>query len=289
MYGSAGNERGSDKVVLATYREIAERFGLHSGPDAGRMRAKRGGWPHEPQNHPMDPVRVRVPREAWDEPGRARSYGNKGADSRERSRGNKTEQGAGDLAELREALARQEATTEALRSSTARLEVERAGLLEDASQARQEAREARALAERRGEEVAELRERLARQEALQPLVERLQADRDAVTAKLASVYQEAQEARQMADGRAVELADTRERAGRAEGEAEGLRAALRTAEAQTASLQADVARERATAQALLQAEAAERQVAEEARAELAAWRQGGPLTRALRAFFRRGL
>jgi hypothetical protein len=42
-------------------------------------------------------------------------------------------------------------------------------------------------------------------------------------------------------------------------------------------------RERSTAQALLQAEAAE-----EARAELAAWTAGGPLTRALRGFFRRG-
>ncbi len=283
MGGSVENERGSNEVVLATYREISGRFGLHSGPDAGRMKAKRAGWPHEAQNHPMDPVRVRVPRSAWDEPRQARSYGNKGTDSRERAGTNKPEHGSG---ELREALARQEATAEALRSSLARLEAERAGLLEDASQARQEAREARALAERRGEEVAELRERLARQEALQPLVERLQADRDAVTAELASVYQEAQEARALADRRVVELVDTRERAGRAEGE--GLRTALRTAEVQTAALQADVARERATAQALLQAEAAERQVAEAAREELAAWRQGGPLTRALRAFFRRG-
>jgi hypothetical protein len=81
--------------------------------------------------------------------------------------------------------------------------------------------------------------------------------------------------------------EDRGRAERAEGEAEGLRTALRMAEAQAASLQADIARERATAQALLQAKAAERQAAEAAQAELAAWTEGGPLTRMLRAFFRR--
>jgi hypothetical protein len=83
-----------------------------------------------------------------------------------------------------------------------------------------------------------------------------------------------------AEAAAAVVPDLRERAARAEGEVEGLRAALRAAEALAA-------RERATAQALLQAEATERQAAEMARAQLAAWTAGGPLTRALRAFFRR--
>jgi hypothetical protein len=83
------------------------------------------------------------------------------------------------------------------------------------------------------------------------------------------------------------LADQQERAAHAEGEAEGLLEALRIAEAQAAVLQTDVDRERTTAQVLMQAEVAERQAAETARAELSAWTAGRPLTRALRAFFRR--
>ena len=51
--------------VVATYREIASHFGL-KGPDQGRTKAKRAGWPTEPQNHPADPVRVRVPAEVWE-------------------------------------------------------------------------------------------------------------------------------------------------------------------------------------------------------------------------------
>jgi hypothetical protein len=92
------------------------------------------------------------------------------------------------------------------------------------------------------------------------------------------------EARILLDHHAADLAEQRERAGRAD----GLQSASRAAEAHAATLQAEAARERAVAQALLQAEAAERQAAETARAELAAWTAGGPLTRALRAFFRRG-
>ena len=53
-------------TVLATYRQIAEHFQLLSGPDAGRKKATRAGWPVEPQNHPLDPVHVRVPRDVWD-------------------------------------------------------------------------------------------------------------------------------------------------------------------------------------------------------------------------------
>jgi chromosome segregation ATPase len=52
--------------VLATYREIASRFGL-GGPNAARTKVKRAGWKAEPSNHPADPLRVRVPRDAWDQ------------------------------------------------------------------------------------------------------------------------------------------------------------------------------------------------------------------------------
>jgi hypothetical protein len=58
-------------AVITTYREIAEHFGLN-GPEKGRQKAKRSGWPAEPQNHPADPVRVRVPQDAWDEAPRSR-------------------------------------------------------------------------------------------------------------------------------------------------------------------------------------------------------------------------
>jgi chromosome segregation ATPase len=265
-----------ERVRWLTYAEAGQLLGVKG--DSVRRHAMRAKWKRQQGNEGK--ALVAVPLDILADVAGDKSAPDKAPDIR------------GDVARgmpaSREALARQETMAEALRSFVARLEAERAGLIEDAAQARQEAQDARALAERRGEEVAELREKLARQEALQPLVERLQADRDAVTAELASVYQEAQEARALADGRAVELANTRERAGAAEGKAEGLQAALRAAEAHAATLQAEVARERAVAQALLQAEAAERQAAEEARAELAAWTAGGPLTRALRAFFRRG-
>ncbi len=42
-----GSEGGSGEVVIATYREIAEHFGL-KGPDQGRTKAQRAGWPAEP-------------------------------------------------------------------------------------------------------------------------------------------------------------------------------------------------------------------------------------------------
>jgi hypothetical protein len=50
--------------VVATYREIAAHFGL-KGPVQARVKAKRAGWKAEPQNHPADPLRIRVPRDAW--------------------------------------------------------------------------------------------------------------------------------------------------------------------------------------------------------------------------------
>lgn len=239
MDGSVANERGSGGGVLATYREIAERFGLQSGPDAGRMKAKRSGWPPEPGNHPLDPVRVRVPREAWDAAASSRSGRNRAGDSSEQEGANKA-----DL----------------VRAMLARIEGRQAEAL----------REAQALAERRGAEVAELREKLARQEAivegLQPLVARLEADREAITAELASVYREAQEAREAADRRAVELAEVRERAGRAEAERDRADQRMRemTAERDQAAHQVETVR-----------------------AELALWREGGPIARAVRAFLYR--
>ncbi|HZI77482.1 MAG TPA: hypothetical protein VFD73_26255 [Gemmatimonadales bacterium] len=57
--------------VVATYREIADHFGL-SNPEKGRQKATRAGWQAEPRNHPADPVRVRVPQEVWDEASRSR-------------------------------------------------------------------------------------------------------------------------------------------------------------------------------------------------------------------------
>lgn len=76
------------------------------------------------------------------------------------------------------------------------------------------------------------------------------------------------------------LAEHREAAARAQGEAEGLREALRIAEAA-----AETARQ-AEAQARQAAEAAQN-ADETAKAALAAWTEGGPLTRALRGFFRK--
>ena len=52
--------------VLATYREIAVKLGLRSGPNAARMKVKRSGWVVEPTNHPADTQRIRVPREVWE-------------------------------------------------------------------------------------------------------------------------------------------------------------------------------------------------------------------------------
>src|SRR5690349_19222197 len=68
--GSHADERGhlhlieSGGFVLATYREIAAHFHL-SGPNAARTKAKRASWKAEPTNHPADPLRIRVPRDAW--------------------------------------------------------------------------------------------------------------------------------------------------------------------------------------------------------------------------------
>src|SRR5215218_8913128 len=146
-----GDEPGSDSVI-ATYRQIAGHFGLESGPDAGRLKAKRARWPVEPRNHPLDPVRVRVPRTAWDDANPARMGRNIPVPE------------ADQAARL----------IEDLRGSLARLEVRDAA----------ELREAKALADRRSEELAELRERLGRAEGqVQTLRDQVQAERDRAEAQ----------------------------------------------------------------------------------------------------------
>jgi hypothetical protein len=50
--------------VLASYREIAVRFGL-SGTHAARRKVKRLGWSPERATDPAHPFRIRVPRSAW--------------------------------------------------------------------------------------------------------------------------------------------------------------------------------------------------------------------------------
>src|SRR5207245_3138647 len=54
--------------VLATYREIAERFGLGT-VRAARTKVKRARWTHDPPNHPSDPLHIRVPRGPWQQAG----------------------------------------------------------------------------------------------------------------------------------------------------------------------------------------------------------------------------
>lgn len=62
-------ERGDPRHIVATYREIAVRFGLGS-VNAARTKAKRAGWIEEPTNHPAETKRIRVPREMWDQASR---------------------------------------------------------------------------------------------------------------------------------------------------------------------------------------------------------------------------
>src|SRR6185312_16408220 len=52
--------------VLATYREIAARFRL-GGPGAARTKVKRAKWAVTPRcDHSADPLRIQVPRGAWE-------------------------------------------------------------------------------------------------------------------------------------------------------------------------------------------------------------------------------
>jgi len=65
----SGGERGGalGDEHIATYRQIAVHWGL-AGVDVARVKAKRAGWRQLPRNHPADPVRVAIPRAAWDIP-----------------------------------------------------------------------------------------------------------------------------------------------------------------------------------------------------------------------------
>ena len=198
-----GEVRGGDSGdIVATYREIAEHFGL-KGPDQGRTKAKRAGWPAEPQNHPADPLRIRVPREAWEGAARARQRG---------------------LSLRSERRAAREAPSPA-----------RVGEAHAAHEPRALTSEIPALISQLTAAHSTLREGIARAEAA------------------------AAEARALADQRAGELAEVRERLGRTEGEVLALRSQA----------------------------AAERDRAEALQAELTAWRTGGPVARAVRAFLHR--
>lgn len=55
-----------DEHVIASYREIAERFGLGSA-DAARVKVRRAQWERQPPNHPLDPALIRVPKTVWDQ------------------------------------------------------------------------------------------------------------------------------------------------------------------------------------------------------------------------------
>lgn len=184
-----GNDGDHAEPVVATYRQIAEHFGLDSGPDAGRLKARRGGWPTEAGNHPRDPVRVRVPRKVWEEANPTRRGPNKDEAA-----------SVGQLA----------AILDRLEQHTA-----------------EELREARSLAERQRAEIVELRgqaERLSRDlqvtrgEAMeaQQRAARAEADAAKAEAKAAGVEEELR-------AKAGEAAEAREKAARAEGELAGLR------------------------------------------------------------------
>ena len=64
--GSGGEHGGAlGEEHIATYREIAAHWGL-AGVDVARVKATRARWRQLPRNHPADPVRVAIPRAAWD-------------------------------------------------------------------------------------------------------------------------------------------------------------------------------------------------------------------------------
>jgi predicted ribosome quality control (RQC) complex YloA/Tae2 family protein len=60
---TAGLRAGSRARHISRDRD---RFRL-GGPNAARTKVKRAGWTWEPPNHPADPLRIRVPRDAWEE------------------------------------------------------------------------------------------------------------------------------------------------------------------------------------------------------------------------------
>jgi hypothetical protein len=149
------NREGDLTHVIATYREVAAHFGL-KGPDQGRTKVKRAGWLTEPQNHPADPIRVRVPREAWDGASQARertgvSFRREKASQAERS---PPSQNATDPLSF----------PPELPALIKQLEGAHATLRERLERADAEAKAAHDLAEQRATELAAVRELLARRE-----------------------------------------------------------------------------------------------------------------------------
>jgi hypothetical protein len=65
-----------NRVVTATYREIADRFGI--GIEGARIKTKRraakGLWRIIPGNHPQDIIRVEIPEEEWNSPQRSPAH-----------------------------------------------------------------------------------------------------------------------------------------------------------------------------------------------------------------------
>jgi hypothetical protein len=65
-----------NRVVTATYREIAYRFGI--GIEGARIKTKRraakGLWRIIPGNHPQDIIRVEIPEEEWNSPQRSLAH-----------------------------------------------------------------------------------------------------------------------------------------------------------------------------------------------------------------------
>jgi hypothetical protein len=65
-----------NRIVTATYREIAERFGI--GIEGARIKAKRraakGIWRVIPGNHPQDIIRVEIPEGEWNNPQRSPTH-----------------------------------------------------------------------------------------------------------------------------------------------------------------------------------------------------------------------
>jgi hypothetical protein len=196
--GNAPAEAGD--FVLATYREIAHHFRL-GGPKAARTKVKRAGWAHDPPNHPSDPLRIRVPRDPWDQAGevptpqRRETPGTKSRDPRPHGRETpgikhfeavlstleeqlERERGRADRAESRADASEtriRELMTEldAAREKDARLREERAAAISKAAAAEAQLDDAKAEARKEGEGRAKLQARL---ELVQADNEKLRAD-----------------------------------------------------------------------------------------------------------------
>jgi hypothetical protein len=155
-----GESRGGDPCdIVATYREIAEHFGL-KGPDQGRTKAKRAGWPAELQNHPADPLRIRVPREAWEGATQGQERGLPRRSERGTARTPSSPARAGEA----HAAHGSRALTCEIPALIDQLAAVHSTLREGIARTEAVAAEARALADQRAGELAEVRERLGRTE-----------------------------------------------------------------------------------------------------------------------------